>query len=154
MQTDLLFPVYDTLTGGGSNATYHIIAWAAFHLTDFTMHGTSGTLTGYFTSTIWDGIDATTGGSSPDLGVTSVLLIQWEIRTRKERRHMTYSIRNIAIAIALALVAALLVTFYVSNYKRRVQQGESNVRVYVAAHDIPAGRPARAFPATLISRTT
>lgn len=52
---------------------------------------------------------------------------------------MTYRIRNIAIAVALALVAALLVTFYVSNYKRRVQQGESSVQVYVAAHDIPAG---------------
>ena len=125
MQTELLFPVYDTLTGGGSNATYHIIAWAAFHLTDFTMHGSSGTLTGYFTSTIWDGIDATTGGTLS--GLRRVLGQAGPVTkadTRKERRHMTYRIRNIAIAIALALVAALLVTFYVSNYKRRVQQGE------------------------------
>jgi Flp pilus assembly protein CpaB len=52
---------------------------------------------------------------------------------------MTYRIRNIGIAIALALVAALMTTFYVSNYKRSVQQGEKNVQVYVAAHDIPAG---------------
>jgi pilus assembly protein CpaB len=47
--------------------------------------------------------------------------------------------RNIAIAIALALIAALLTTFYVSNYKRSVQQSETDVRVYVAARDIPSG---------------
>jgi Flp pilus assembly protein CpaB len=52
---------------------------------------------------------------------------------------MTYRVRNIGVAIALALIAALLVTFYVSNYKRNVQQGEAHVQVYVAAHDIPAG---------------
>ena len=52
---------------------------------------------------------------------------------------MTYRIRNIAIAIALALIAALLTTFYVANYKRHVQQGEKNVQIYVAARDIPAG---------------
>jgi Flp pilus assembly protein CpaB len=52
---------------------------------------------------------------------------------------MTYRVRNIAIAIALALVAALMTTFYVSNYKRSVQQAEANVRVYVAARDIPTG---------------
>lgn len=52
---------------------------------------------------------------------------------------MTYRIRNIAIAVALALTAALLTTFYVANYKRSVQQGESNVPVWVAAKDIPAG---------------
>jgi Flp pilus assembly protein CpaB len=64
---------------------------------------------------------------------------------------MTYRIRNIMVAVALALVAALLTTFYVSNYKRRVQQGESNVRVYVAAQDIPAGTTgAAAFQKHLI----
>jgi Flp pilus assembly protein CpaB len=52
---------------------------------------------------------------------------------------MTYRVRNIAVAIALALIAALLVTFYVSNYKRNVQQGEADVQVFVAAKDIPAG---------------
>ena len=30
--TELLFPVYDTLTGTGSNADYHVIAWVGFHL--------------------------------------------------------------------------------------------------------------------------
>lgn len=52
---------------------------------------------------------------------------------------MTYRIRNIGIAIALALTAALMTTFYVSNYKRNVRQGEANVKVWVAARDIPSG---------------
>jgi Flp pilus assembly protein CpaB len=52
---------------------------------------------------------------------------------------MTYRIRNIGIAVALAIVAGLLTTFYVTNYKRTVQQSEQKVPVYVAAHDIPLG---------------
>jgi Flp pilus assembly protein CpaB len=52
---------------------------------------------------------------------------------------MTYRIRNIGIAVALAIVAALLTTFYVTNYKRNVQHGEEMVPVYVAGRDIPIG---------------
>ncbi len=52
---------------------------------------------------------------------------------------MTYRARNILVAVALALVAALLTTFYVSNYKRNVQSGEGTVKVFVAAKDVPAG---------------
>jgi Flp pilus assembly protein CpaB len=52
---------------------------------------------------------------------------------------MTYRMRNILIAVALAGFAALLVTFYVSNYKSSVQHGEAQVPVYVAAQDIPQG---------------
>lgn len=54
---------------------------------------------------------------------------------------MTYRLRNIVIAVALALVAALLTSFYVTNYQRNVQRDETNVHVYVAAKDIPAGTP-------------
>ena len=39
---------------------------------------------------------------------------------------MTYRLRNIGIAIVLAVVAALLTTFYVTNYKRSVQHSEGN----------------------------
>jgi Flp pilus assembly protein CpaB len=52
---------------------------------------------------------------------------------------MTYRVRNIAIAVALAVVAALLTTFYVTNYKKSVQSGEEAVTVFVAARDIPIG---------------
>lgn len=73
----LLFPVYDSLTGTGSNAKYHIIGWVGFHLLDFSASGNNGSLTGYFTSTIWTGLDASPGGTTgPDLGVRSVELVQ------------------------------------------------------------------------------
>lgn len=52
---------------------------------------------------------------------------------------MTYRVRNIGIAVALAAVAALLTSFYVTNYKRHVQRGEDHVTVLVAKHDIPVG---------------
>jgi Flp pilus assembly protein CpaB len=54
---------------------------------------------------------------------------------------MTYRVRNIGIAVALAAVAALFTSFYVTNYKQNVQQGEENVTVFVASRDIPAGTP-------------
>jgi Flp pilus assembly protein CpaB len=52
---------------------------------------------------------------------------------------MTYRVRNITIAIALALVAAGLTMFYVTNYQRNVRKDETNVQVFVAKVDIPAG---------------
>jgi Flp pilus assembly protein CpaB len=52
---------------------------------------------------------------------------------------MTYRLRNIAVAVGLALIAALLTTFYVANYKRHVRQAETTVKVYVAKKDIPQG---------------
>jgi putative Flp pilus-assembly TadE/G-like protein len=79
--TDLLFPVYDTLTGSGSNAEYHVIGWVGFHLlTDdaggsVSGGGVSGSITGYFTQVIWDGIQSTGGSSGPDYGVRSIELV-------------------------------------------------------------------------------
>jgi Flp pilus assembly protein CpaB len=52
---------------------------------------------------------------------------------------LTYRVRNIGIAAALALLAAVFTFFYVSNYKHHVQQGEELVDVYVASHDISIG---------------
>lgn len=52
---------------------------------------------------------------------------------------MTYRARNLIAAIGLAVVAALFVGFYVSNYKRSVQHSQQHVSVYVAAKDIPNG---------------
>jgi Flp pilus assembly protein TadG len=76
--TELLFPVYDTLVGTGSNADYHVIAWVGFHLTGQNpISGTSGTISGWFTRVIWAGIVSSTGPpvNSPDLGVRAVALI-------------------------------------------------------------------------------
>lgn len=64
---------------------------------------------------------------------------------------MTYRVRNIVLAVALAVLAAMLTTFYVANYKRTVQRGEKNVPVVVAAQDIPAGTSgAEAFDGRLL----
>ena len=52
---------------------------------------------------------------------------------------MTYRVRNIAVAVMLGLVAALLTSLYVANYKRDVRSGEENVSVFVAGKDIPVG---------------
>jgi hypothetical protein len=76
--TDLLFPVYDTLIKEGSNAEYHILGWAGFHLTRAQAGGDTGSLDGYFTQVIWQGLVSTNGGPSPaipDLGVHSVALV-------------------------------------------------------------------------------
>ena len=76
LNTVLLFPVYDTLTGSGANAVYHVVGWVGFMLTGFTASGSSGTISGYFTKVIWDGIESTkTDGSSPDLGARTVTLV-------------------------------------------------------------------------------
>lgn len=52
---------------------------------------------------------------------------------------MTYRVRNITIAVALAVVAALLTSFYVTNFQRNVRKDETNVPVFVAKQDIPSG---------------
>ena len=76
--SDLLFPVYDTLIGTGSNAEYHIIAWAGFHVTRASAGGSSGAIDGYFTQVIWQGLISPSGPPNPgipDLGVHSVALV-------------------------------------------------------------------------------
>jgi hypothetical protein len=76
--TDLLFPVYDTLINQGSNAEYHILGWAGFHLTLAQASGSSGKVSGYFTQVIWEGLVDQSGPSNPeipDLGVHSVALV-------------------------------------------------------------------------------
>lgn len=52
---------------------------------------------------------------------------------------MTYQLRNVVVAVVLGLLAAVLVTVYVTNYRKHVQQGAQNVDVLVAATDIPSG---------------
>ena len=52
---------------------------------------------------------------------------------------MTYQLRNVVVAVALGVLAAVLVTVYVANYRKHVQQGQTSVGVLVAATDIPAG---------------
>jgi Flp pilus assembly protein TadG len=73
--TVLMFPVYDTLTGTGVTALYHVVAWVGFRVDSFTASGNDGTLTGVFTSITWEGLPATQPNSQPNLGARVVELI-------------------------------------------------------------------------------
>jgi len=52
---------------------------------------------------------------------------------------MTYRLRNIAIAIALAVLAAMLTSFYVRQQKEDIVEGQQPIAVWVAIQDIEAG---------------
>lgn len=52
---------------------------------------------------------------------------------------MTYSVRNIVIAVVLAVLAAVLVIMYTSNAQKQANSGQENVTVLVAKTDIAAG---------------
>jgi hypothetical protein len=73
--TELLFPVYRSITGGGSGAEFDIIAWVGFVPTSFTLGGSSGTIRGYFTKVIWQGLADETG-TVPDHGARVISLIE------------------------------------------------------------------------------
>jgi Flp pilus assembly protein TadG len=74
--TEMLFPVYDTLSGNGANAQYHIIGWVGFFITGVDKNGNNGNVSGYFTRVIWTGIQASSaGGGGPNLGARAVQLV-------------------------------------------------------------------------------
>jgi Flp pilus assembly protein TadG len=74
--TEMLFPVFDTLTGTGANAQYHIIGWVGFFVTGVDPNGNNGTVSGYFTRVIWTGIQASSaGGGGPNYGARAVQLV-------------------------------------------------------------------------------
>ena len=74
--TEMLFPVYDTLTGQGSNAQYHIIGWVGFFVTGVDAQGNNGNVSGYFTRVIWTGIQASSAlGGGPNYGARAVQLV-------------------------------------------------------------------------------
>jgi hypothetical protein len=73
--TTLLFPIYRTLTGTGSNAKYEIVGWVGFHLTGLDLKGSKEKLFGHFTEVIWAGIQGSSGSSNSP-GVHVVQLIE------------------------------------------------------------------------------
>ena len=73
--TELLFPVYRSIVDGGSQAEYEIVAWVGFVPTSFTGGGSRGTIHGYFTQVIWQGLADETG-TVPDLGVRAISLVE------------------------------------------------------------------------------
>lgn len=76
--TDVLFPVYQPpIVNGGSNGEFNIVGWVGFHITSETAKGSSGTLDGYFTSFIAQGLPPVgSQQGSNDYGVRVVWLIE------------------------------------------------------------------------------
>jgi Flp pilus assembly protein TadG len=74
--TEVLFPVYQApILNGGSNGEFNIVGWVGFHINSQTAGGSSGTLVGYFTRFIAQGLPA--AGNQPgsnDYGVRVVWL--------------------------------------------------------------------------------
>jgi hypothetical protein len=71
----LLFPIYDKIIGSGSTATYHIVGWVAFHVSDYTANGSTGKVNGAFTKVIWEGIQSQSG-QNLNYGTTTIELVE------------------------------------------------------------------------------
>jgi hypothetical protein len=72
----VLLPVYlPPILQGGSNAQFNIVAWAAFHIDSEQANGSSGTLTGHFTSYIAQGIQSTNWNPNNN-GIRVIALVQ------------------------------------------------------------------------------
>jgi secretion/DNA translocation related TadE-like protein len=72
---DVLFPIYDTLTGPGSNAQYNVIGWIGFHVTSYHAGGSNGWVRGWFTTVIWKGIQSTSSSGS-NWGSKTIQLVE------------------------------------------------------------------------------
>lgn len=71
---DLLFPIFRSVRGGGSNLEYEVVGWVGWHLTGFKIGG-KGTLEGWFTHVIWEGIQSETA-TDDDFGVRAISLVE------------------------------------------------------------------------------
>jgi len=72
---EVLFPVYDKVTGGGSNLEYHVIGWVGFIVSSFSGNGSKGIVRGSFVRVIWEGIQGASG-STNDFGVRAIELVE------------------------------------------------------------------------------
>jgi Putative Flp pilus-assembly TadE/G-like len=75
MNDVLLFPIYKTITGSGTNAEFDVVGWVGFRVTSFDASGSSGKVKGAFTEVIWEGIQSTSGANL-NYGVRSVALVE------------------------------------------------------------------------------
>lgn len=71
----LLFPIYKTITGSGSNAEYDIVGWVGFEVSSFVANGSTGKVKGAFTKVIWEGIQSNSGAGL-NYGVRTVELVE------------------------------------------------------------------------------
>jgi hypothetical protein len=74
MGTELLFPIFRDIRGGGSNFEYEVVGWVGWHLTGFKIGG-KGKLEGWFTRVIWEGIQSDIA-TDDDFGARAISLIE------------------------------------------------------------------------------
>jgi Flp pilus assembly protein CpaB len=65
---------------------------------------------------------------------------------------MTYRLRNILLAVVLAVLAAFMTALYVGSYQKRVDRGQEKVKVFVAKIDIAPGTPASSLAGKLTEK--
>jgi Flp pilus assembly protein TadG len=75
LNTEVLFPIYRQLIGGGQNARFEIIGWVGFVPTEFDASGSNGTVYGSFKRVIWQGLPSSNPGQQP-FGAYAVQLIE------------------------------------------------------------------------------
>jgi len=72
---ELLFPIYKTITGSGSNAIYDIVGWVGFTVTKYQASGSTGKVWGSFTKVLWEGIQSNSGNNL-NFGTRTVELVE------------------------------------------------------------------------------
>jgi Flp pilus assembly protein TadG len=70
---NLLFPVYDAVSGGGTNLQYHVIGFAGFNVTGYSFQGGGGTIDGSFVHVNWQGTG--TSNTTNFFGATNARLV-------------------------------------------------------------------------------
>lgn len=75
LNTEVLFPIYRTISGPGSNARYDIIGWVGFVPTSFHAGGSTGRVNGRFVRVMWEGV-ASSSPSQPSFGAFTVSLVE------------------------------------------------------------------------------
>lgn len=75
LNDDLLFPIYKTISGSGSNAIYDVVGWVGFNVTDFDANGSDGKVYGSFTKVIWEGIQSQSGNNL-NFGTRTIALVE------------------------------------------------------------------------------
>jgi secretion/DNA translocation related TadE-like protein len=71
---DLLFPIYKSISGSGSNAVYEIVGWVGFNVTKYQASGSTGKIWGSFTKVLWEGIQSNSGNNL-NFGTRTVELV-------------------------------------------------------------------------------
>ena len=71
----LLFPVYTTILGSGSNAEYDVVGWVGFEVTRYQATGSDGWVRGSFNEVIWEGVQSESGAGL-NYGVRAIQLIE------------------------------------------------------------------------------